>query len=156
MGAHLGLGRVEGEELICGLHCWRFAADGRMAFREVQMKGRARTWNLRETGGLILLEFGGERATPSAGEADFLWTTTAPIDVAAHWHALTTNAFDMPHLSTVHRRELAEPPQVTYRAGPTLRDVLRHAREWPQPQRSSDEMAVGQSDSGAHAMPRPS
>jgi hypothetical protein len=37
--------------------------------------------------------------------------------VGAHWHALTANAFDMPHLTTVHQRELLEPPQVSFEAG---------------------------------------
>ena len=113
MGAHLGLGRVRGEHLECRLHCWRIGADGRIP----SQTQRARAWNLRERGGLVFLEFGGERALPSSGEADFLWTTTAPLEVAAHWHALTTNAFDMPHLTTVHGRELVEPPQVSFEAG---------------------------------------
>ena len=78
---------------------------------------RAHAWRVRERAGLVLLEFGGDRALPTAGAADFIWTHTPPIDVAAHWHALATNAFDMPHLTTVHHRELAEPPQVSFEAG---------------------------------------
>ena len=65
----------------------------------------------------MFLEFGGERILPSAGERDFIWTRTRPLDVTAHWHALTANAFDMPHLTTVHQRELLEPPQVSFEPG---------------------------------------
>lgn len=113
MGAHLGLGHVRGEHLECGLHCWRLGVDGHIAAQT----RRARAWAVRERGGLVLLEFGGARELPSAGDPNFLWTTTAPIDVAAHWHALATNAFDMPHLVTVHRRELVEPPRVGFEPG---------------------------------------
>jgi nitrite reductase/ring-hydroxylating ferredoxin subunit len=113
MGAHLGLGRVRGEHLECGLHCWRIGVDGSV----VTQARRARAWKLRERSGLVLLEFGGNRELPLAGEPDFLWTSAPPIDVAAHWHALTANAFDMPHLTTVHQRELLSPPQVSIETG---------------------------------------
>jgi len=113
MGAHLGLGRVRGEHLECGLHCWRIGVDGRVFTQDK----RARAWTLRERSGLVLLDYGGDRTLPVAGEPDFLWSNTPPIDVAAHWHALTTNAFDMPHLTTVHQRELVEPPKVSFDAG---------------------------------------
>ncbi len=115
MGAHLGHGHVRGEQLECGLHCWRFGVDGAVAARPDAR--RARTWPVRERAGLVMLEYGGERALPTCGEPDFLWTDVAPIDIAAHWHALTANAFDMPHLATVHKRELLEPPRVSFEAG---------------------------------------
>jgi phenylpropionate dioxygenase-like ring-hydroxylating dioxygenase large terminal subunit len=113
MGAHLGLGKVRGEHLECRLHCWRIGADGHVPAQT----RRARAWRITERAGLVMLEFGGDRALPTAGGADFIWTHTRPIDVAAHWHALTTNAFDMPHLTTVHQRELAEPPAVSFETG---------------------------------------
>lgn len=113
MGAHLGLGRVRGEHLECRLHCWRIAVDGRIPAQ----RKTARTWQLTERAGLILLDLGGDRALPAAGEPDFLWTCARPIDVAAHWHALTANAFDLPHLTTVHHRELVEPPQAGFEPG---------------------------------------
>jgi len=113
MGAHLGMGRVRGEHLECRLHCWRIAADGGVPGQA----RRAHAWTVRESSGLVLLEFGGSRALPVSGAADFIWTQAAPIDVAAHWHALTANAFDMPHLATVHRRQLLAPPSVSFEAG---------------------------------------
>jgi aminopyrrolnitrin oxygenase len=113
MGAHLGQGRVRGEHLECGLHCWRIGTDGAV----VGQTRHARAYTVRERCGLVMLESGGERPMPGAGESDFIWTTTPAIDVAAHWHALTANAFDMPHLATVHLRELAEPPRVSFEPG---------------------------------------
>jgi hypothetical protein len=104
---------VRGEHLECRLHCWRVATDGRIPSQE----RRAHAWNLQERHGLVLLEYGCERSLPAAGEPDFLWTHTRPIDVAAHWHALAANAFDMPHLTTVHRRELLQAPQVGFEPG---------------------------------------
>jgi nitrite reductase/ring-hydroxylating ferredoxin subunit len=113
MGAHLGSGTVRGEHLQCALHCWRIGVDGAIAGQT----WRAAAWRVVEHGGLVLLEFGGGRALPMAGDADFLWTSLPPIDIATHWHALAANAFDMPHLATVHHRELASPPQVSFEAG---------------------------------------
>ena len=113
MGAHLGLGRVRGEHLECRLHCWRIGVDGRIPAQQKT----ARAWNLTERAGLVMLEFGGDRALPAAGEPEFLWTSMRPMDVGAHWHALTANAFDLPHLTTVHQRELVEPPKVSCEAG---------------------------------------
>lgn len=113
MGAHLAQGRVRGEHLECGLHCWRMAVDGEV----LSQSKRTRAWRVCEQSGLLLLEFGGSRALPKLGEQDFRWISVRPINVAAHWHALTTNAFDMPHLVTVHKRELVEPPRVTFEPG---------------------------------------
>jgi phenylpropionate dioxygenase-like ring-hydroxylating dioxygenase large terminal subunit len=113
MGAHLGAGRVRGEHLECGLHCWRIGVDGSV----LAQPRRTRAWTVRERAGLVMLEFGGERPLPSSGESDFIWANTPAIDVKAHWHALTANAFDMPHLTTVHHRELLEPPKVSFEAG---------------------------------------
>jgi phenylpropionate dioxygenase-like ring-hydroxylating dioxygenase large terminal subunit len=113
MGANLAHAKVRGEHLECGLHCWRMGVDGEVAGQQ----RRARAWTVREWGGLVMLEFGGERVMPQVGEPDFLWTDIAPIDIGAHWHALTANAFDMPHLATVHRRQLVAPPQVSFEAG---------------------------------------
>ena len=113
MGAHLGTGRVRGEHLECGLHCWRIGVDGTV----LAQWRRTRSWSVRERAGLVMLEFGGERVLPGCGDPDFIWANTRPIDIGAHWHALTANAFDMPHLTTVHHRELVEPPKVTVEAG---------------------------------------
>jgi nitrite reductase/ring-hydroxylating ferredoxin subunit len=113
MGAHLASGTVRGEHLQCALHCWRIGVDGAVAGQT----RRAAAWRVVERSGLVLLEFGGERALPMAGDADFLWTSLPPLDIAAHWQALAANAFDMPHLTTVHHRELAAPPQVSFEVG---------------------------------------
>ena len=113
MGAHLAHGRVHGEHLVCALHCWRIAVDGSIE----QRAPRARAWPVREQGGLILIEFGAGRPVPIAGDAQFVWTDTAPLDLAVPWHAVMTNAFDMPHLATVHGRELVAPAQVSMEAG---------------------------------------
>lgn len=113
MGANLAHGRVRGEHLECALHCWRIAVDGTVA----QHSLRARIWPVREQGGLILLEQGAGRPVPGAGDAEFVWTCALPLDLAVQWHALMANAFDMPHLCTVHGRELVAPPQTSLEAG---------------------------------------
>jgi nitrite reductase/ring-hydroxylating ferredoxin subunit len=112
MGAHLAHGRVAGEHLQCALHCWRIGADGVIAGRAE----RAQAWRVREAHGLVLVELGAGHAPPRAGDGEFGWTGIAPLDVAASWQALMANAFDMPHLCTVHRRALVEPPAITHEA----------------------------------------
>jgi aminopyrrolnitrin oxygenase len=113
MGAHLAHGTVAGEHLQCALHCWRIGVDGKVAGHAQQ----ARAWPVREVSGLVLLELGAGAAPPVAGDAQFAWTDIAPLDIAVSWHALMTNAFDMPHLCTVHHRELTTAPAIKTEAG---------------------------------------
>jgi len=113
MGAHLVHGRVQGERLVCSLHCWRIACDGTID----EQSQRARGWTLRERFGLVMLELGNDRALPEAGTGDFDWTQVAPLDIGAGWHSLVANAFDMPHLRTVHLRELVVAPEVSFEPG---------------------------------------
>ena len=103
MGAHLRHGRVRDEHIECALHCWTIKADG--------------AWPVREQFGLVLLARGVGIEPPHAGDADFIWTSISPHDVAASWHGLVANAFDMPHLCTVHRRELTAPPRFSSTPG---------------------------------------
>lgn len=113
MGAHLAQGRVAGEDLLCPLHCWRFGVDGVIAGHRV----RTRAWPVREAQGLVMVELGSGAAPPAAGDEQFGWSGIAPLDIAVPWHALMANAFDMPHLCTVHHRALLAPPEITHDAG---------------------------------------
>jgi aminopyrrolnitrin oxygenase len=113
MGAHLGHGRVRGEHLVCPLHGRQIGCDGTIT----ESSERSRAWTLRERFGLIMLELGSARALPEASADDFDWTNVAPLEIAAGWHSLVANAFDMPHLCTVHFRELVAPTEVSCDAG---------------------------------------
>jgi len=123
MGAHLAHGRVAGETLQCALHCWRIGVDGAIAGRDA----RARAWPVREAHGLVMIQLGSGAAPPVAGDEQFGWTGITPLDVAVAWHALMANAFDMPHLCTVHHRALLAAPEITHDAGSafSLRYVSR-------------------------------
>jgi len=110
MGAHLAHGRVTGEHLQCALHCWRIGVDGGI----VDQSPRARAWPVREVHGLVMIELGAGAEPPVAGDDSFGWTGIAPLDIAVSWHALMANAFDMPHLCTVHHRALLAPPEISH------------------------------------------
>ena len=112
MGAHLAHGRVTGEHLQCALHCWRIGVDGAIAGRDQH----ARAWPVRESHGLLMIELGAGAVPPVAGDEQFGWTGIAPLDIGVSWHALMANAFDMPHLCTVHHRALLAPPEIIHDA----------------------------------------
>jgi aminopyrrolnitrin oxygenase len=113
MGAHLVHGRVAGEHLLCALHCWRIGVDGKIAGHAEH----TRAWPVREVLGLVVIELGTGANLPVAGEAQFAWIGIKPHDIAVPWHALMVNAFDMPHLCTVHQRQLISGPDISVDPG---------------------------------------
>lgn len=109
MGAHLQHGKVEGEHLLCALHCWRIGVDGKIPGRTLQ----TRAWPVREISGLVFIELGTGTPLPVAGDSQFAWIGIRPHDIKVGWHALMVNAFDMPHLCTVHKRALHAPAETS-------------------------------------------
>ncbi len=111
MGAHLKHGAVVGEQLRCALH--GHLIDGHGAVRGPGLDcPKARKWPIAERYDLVFVHFGaGEPpALPAPDEADrFAWTTAKAVPIAADWRCMATNAFDMPHLCTVHHRALVAP-----------------------------------------------
>jgi nitrite reductase/ring-hydroxylating ferredoxin subunit len=60
LGAHLGHGgRVDGEELVCPFHAWRFDCDGRCSAvpyaKRIPPQARLRTWPTVEGSGMIFV-----------------------------------------------------------------------------------------------------
>lgn len=111
MGAHLGSARVEAGALRCGLH--GFAIDASGACRGVEGFARpsSRRFEVAERFGLVFVRLGATAAPapPAPARADdFVWTTGAPVEVDAPWHAMMVNGFDLLHLRTVHHREVVE------------------------------------------------
>jgi phenylpropionate dioxygenase-like ring-hydroxylating dioxygenase large terminal subunit len=112
MGAHLAEGRVEGEELRCFFHGWRFAADGRCTEipcleGPLPARPRLRVWPTAERYGMIWVWTGAAPLRePSfvseleGEEADFSLGNRFAKN--CHPNVLMINAIDEHHFRTVH------------------------------------------------------
>jgi len=123
LGAHLGDGQVEGEDIVCPYHKFSFAPDGRCVRTgcgdkppQAWLKNRqVRDWN-----GFIVVWQGMDRLMPGWELPEFDWTGyCAPIKgLRTHSGSLqnaTENAFDPAHQHTLHRWEsntVSQPPTV--------------------------------------------
>jgi phenylpropionate dioxygenase-like ring-hydroxylating dioxygenase large terminal subunit len=70
LGAHLGYGgKVEGENIVCPFHAWKFDACGGCAevpyAKKIPPKARIRTWPVHEVNGLVMVWHHAEDAPPS-------------------------------------------------------------------------------------------
>ncbi|AZE48403.1 Phenylpropionate dioxygenase, large terminal subunit [Pseudomonas chlororaphis] len=123
LGAHLGDGKIEGEDLVCPYHKFAFAPDGRCVRTgcgdkppQARLEGRhVRDWN-----GFIAVWQGADKLTPDWELPEFDWTGySAPIKgLRTHTGNLqnaTENAFDFAHQHTLHGWEsntVSQPPTV--------------------------------------------
>lgn len=111
LGAHLGLGKVEGECLRCPFHHWSFHADGTCAnvphAAKIPPKAVARRWEVREQNDVIFAWYC-PRGEPPTWEppvlADEGWTPARGIrwQVRSHPQEVTENTVDSAHLFPVH------------------------------------------------------
>jgi len=123
LGAHLGEGGwVEGENIVCPFHGWRWSGDGRnteIPYSDRPNRGqRLRCWEVREFGGLVVAWYdhaGGPPAwepptmddiVPGFDQADYypvhpgcsrLW---GDVRVRPQW--VTENIVDVAHFQYVH------------------------------------------------------
>lgn len=114
MGAHLAEGRVEGNELRCFFHNWRFDPSGQctdIPYLAVQLQKRIQTraWRVEERNGLIWTWIGNDDnagAVPEVPElAGIKYDCTAGGRFVKHCHpnVVMVNAIDEQHFHTVHR-----------------------------------------------------
>ena len=111
LGAHLGVGHVEGECLRCPFHDWGFATDGRCVdvpyAPKIPAKAVVKTWHMRELNGLIFLYFcpAGLAPTWEIPEMDMTgWTPNRVIrwELRSHPQEIAENTVDCSHLKPVH------------------------------------------------------
>jgi len=113
MGAHLGSGKVEGENLRCSFHGFEFGGDGRCVRtaygKAVPRKAILRTWPIIERNGYIFAWYHPERKQPD-WEIPILpgsvegWTgfRTRQIAVQSHPQETSENSVDVGHFVQVH------------------------------------------------------
>lgn len=116
LGAHLGLGRVEGDTLQCAFHGWRFDADGICrqvpGGRRIPPAARTAPWPVREVNGQVMAYFDPQRREPtwefpSYFEADDpAWTgfRTGPRwpSMRTHPQEILENGMDLSHFTVLH------------------------------------------------------
>lgn len=124
MGTHLEHGDVQGDEIRCALHHWRFdGASGTCTHASGCERppgwARQRSFPVRERHGAVFVHNGPDPGfdipTWDGSDDDRVLVGHAkPLHLPAHWVPLALNAFDGLHLGYVHHREVREPPQVSY------------------------------------------
>ncbi|MGB9339412.1 MAG: Rieske 2Fe-2S domain-containing protein [Polyangiales bacterium] len=113
LGAHLGAGKVEGENLRCSFHGFEFGGDGRCVKtaygKGVPRKAKLSTWPLREHNGYIFAWYHPEGKQPDwevpvlPGPAEG-WTafSTRTMEVNSHPQETSENSVDIGHFVQVH------------------------------------------------------
>lgn len=115
LGAHLGHGgRVEGTEIVCPFHAWRFGASGRCTevpyASRIPPRAALGTYRVQEHSGMILAYFDPkgsepEYEVPPIEEMEHpAWTPLqqAQIEIATHPREVIENIADLAHFMPVH------------------------------------------------------
>lgn len=145
LGAHLGHGgTVEGCELICPFHAWRYDTDGNncgIPYSErINRKAKLETFPTLERNGLVMTWYHPERIEPQweipeipecNGHPDWseLMTTEYVIDAA--WQEMAENAVDSAHFRYVHNT--ATVPEIEQYDTGFPEAVMRSSQKFPTP-----------------------
>jgi phenylpropionate dioxygenase-like ring-hydroxylating dioxygenase large terminal subunit len=125
-GTRLSIGRVEGEELVCAYHGWRFGAAGKcvripshpgLAAPE---SARLAVHHARERYGLVWACAGAPRGDvapfPEYGDERLRKVVCGPYSVQTSGPRIVENFLDMAHFPFVHAGILGEEPRNEVRA----------------------------------------
>jgi phenylpropionate dioxygenase-like ring-hydroxylating dioxygenase large terminal subunit len=115
LGAHLGYGgKVEGEELRCPFHHWKFGADGKCTeipySKRIPPKARLTSWPLVEKNGLVLVYHDREGRAPEweppdldeIGHPEWRAPELMLWKVKARWLDMNENCVDQAHFKYIH------------------------------------------------------
>lgn len=117
LGAHLGHGgSVEGDNLVCPFHGWKFDAEGancEIPYSErINRKGRIHTYPVMERNGMTLVWYHPDDIepqwdipeVPEFGDDAADWSTTIRLEhqVEAALQEMAENGVDSPHFRYVH------------------------------------------------------
>jgi 3-ketosteroid 9alpha-monooxygenase subunit A len=122
LGAHLAIGgKVEGCELRCPFHAWKFGGDGvcteiPYTKKPIPSKARVGSWLTRELNGVVMVHHDAAGAEPSfdiptiteLGSDDWLPWATAQYFIKSHPREIVENIADKTHFPRVHNTEIDE------------------------------------------------
>jgi nitrite reductase/ring-hydroxylating ferredoxin subunit len=115
MGAHLGRGRVVGEDLQCALHHWQCGSAGDCRPPDGPHALRQTTYPVVEKHGSVFVFAGVQprfEIPDLVDGGDARVASGRPVLVRTSWAAVAMNAFDISHMDAVHHRSLRQEPQV--------------------------------------------
>jgi len=145
LGAHLGYGgHVDGCDLVCPFHGWKFDADGANTDipygTRTNQKARVGSYPVREIGDhFVMAWYHPEGAPPSyeigdqpeMASDDYSEWTTVHFSVAAAVQELAENSVDGPHFRYVHNTEIVPEIQSYETDGTTA--IMRSIQQFPTP-----------------------
>lgn len=127
LGAHLGVqGRVEGNNIVCPFHGWKFSGNGDCVnipyCQKIPAKARLSAWQTCEVNGVIFAYFDKDKGAPrfdlpvleeygSKG-----WTGYYKLHwvVRTHIQEIAENAVDLAHFAALHDyREIPKPSAIS-------------------------------------------
>jgi phenylpropionate dioxygenase-like ring-hydroxylating dioxygenase large terminal subunit len=139
LGAHLGVGgTVEGNEIRCPFHGWRFGDGGECTFipcaKRIPERARVASWTVRETSGLVMIwhHDRGEAPTfelPQVAELESGEWSAPRYElrrIATRWRELCENAVDRLHFHALH--EYPEPPELDFETDAHRYRMRSHVR----------------------------
>jgi nitrite reductase/ring-hydroxylating ferredoxin subunit len=117
LGADLGQGRVDGDQLECGLHHWRYASNGSCASAPpVEPARHLRVYPVLERWGLVWVYAGARPAfdmpaLPATGGP--AWRLSIPPQyIKCHPHLIIGNGLDPSHLGPLHGLQAIARPRL--------------------------------------------
>ena len=150
-GTALSLGRVEGDEIVCAYHGWRYGADGACTAipqladpTRVPARARAHAYAARERYGIVWVALDAPaRAIPDVPELDDVaWRVvrTGPFAWACDASRQVENFTDFGHFAFVHPGLLGDPAQAVVAPHEVTVDdaVLRYAYGRPDVPNTDD------------------
>jgi nitrite reductase/ring-hydroxylating ferredoxin subunit len=111
MGANLSMGRVVGENLVCGMHGFEFGCDGRcvkLAYgTRPPPKARLTMHPIDEADGFVFFFYSPDAAAPMWKIEPLDWAGWTPLrhqrlEFVGHPQDTTENSVDIGHFKTVH------------------------------------------------------
>ena len=109
LGAHLGQGAVEGENLRCGFHGWKFDGQGVCvrAYGENVPKTKIASWHGLERNETLMVWYDGLGRAPAWEPPAIDFTGWTPfkfqkLDFASHPQETSENSVDLGHFTEVH------------------------------------------------------